>query len=75
MKKKSMKKWKKTLESWKVVMMHIKEGLDHASLLVITRKYPSKYRKHRYELVDEPNRQNVFAWRFSNKSNNELQNR
>ena len=55
--------------------MHIKEGLDHASLLVITRKYPSKYRKHRYELVDEPNRQNVFAWRFSNKSNNELQNR
>ena len=35
---------------------HIEEGLDHPNLLVITRKYPSKYRKHRCQLVDEPNK-------------------
>ena len=39
---------------------HIEEGLDHARLPFITIKYPSKYRKHRYELVDDqikqPNR-------------------
>ena len=27
----------------------IKEGLDHKHLPVNTKKYPSKYRKHRYE--------------------------
>ena len=32
----------------------IEEKLNHANLWVITRKYPSKYRKHRHELVDEP---------------------
>ena len=31
---------------------HIEEGLDHKNLRVITVKYPSGYRKHRYELVD-----------------------
>ena len=33
---------------------HIEERLDHANLPVFTRKYRSKYRKHRYELLDEP---------------------
>ena len=32
----------------------MEEGLDHKSLRVTTVKYPSGYRKHRYELVDEP---------------------
>ena len=39
---------------------HIEEGLDHANLPVNKRIYPSKYRKHRYELVrkleKQPNR-------------------
>ena len=35
---------------------YIKLGLDHANLTVITKRYPSEYRKHRYELVDEPRR-------------------
>ena len=30
---------------------HIKEGLDHKNLRVITVKYPSSYRKQRCELV------------------------
>ena len=29
------------------------EGLDHANLLVVTRNCPSKYRKHKHELLDE----------------------
>ena len=32
----------------------MEEGLDHKSLRVTTVKYPSGYRKHRYELVDDP---------------------
>ena len=32
----------------------MEEGLDYKSLRVTTVKYPSGYRKHRYELVDEP---------------------
>ena len=36
---------------------HIEEGLDHANLPVLTRNYPSGYRKHRYELVDELKKQ------------------
>ena len=32
----------------------MEEGLDHKGLRVTTVKYPSGYRKHRYELVDEP---------------------
>ena len=32
----------------------IEEGLDNKNLQVITVKYPSGYRKRRYELVDEP---------------------
>ena len=44
---------------------HIKEGLDHANLPVLTRKYHSNYIKHRYELLDEPKKQpNSF---FSSK--------
>ena len=36
----------------------IKEGgLSHANLPGITRKYHSDYRKHRYQLVDEPKKQ------------------
>ena len=30
------------------------EGLDNKKLQVITVKYPSGYRKRRYELVDQP---------------------
>ena len=33
---------------------HIKGKLDHADLKAIARKDISKYRKRRYELVDEP---------------------
>ena len=35
----------------------IEEGLDYNSLRVATVKCPSGYRKHRYELVDEPKNQ------------------
>ena len=43
---------------------HIEKGLDHTNLRALTRKYPSKYRKHRYELVDEhgkTTKQNFFT--------------
>ena len=33
---------------------HTEEGLDHTNLSVLTSTYHSDYRKHRYELVDEP---------------------
>ena len=33
---------------------HIEQRLDHENLPIITRKYQSEYRKHRYELVKEP---------------------
>ena len=33
---------------------HIAEQLGHTNLPVIIKRYPSKYRKHRYELVDKP---------------------
>ena len=33
---------------------HIEEGLDHKILGEISTKYNSNYRKHRYELVEEP---------------------
>ena len=33
---------------------YIEEGLDHANLPVLTRKYPSKHWKRRCELVCEP---------------------
>ena len=36
---------------------HIEEGLDHANLPIVTRRYSLEYRKHRYELVDEPKQQ------------------
>ena len=36
---------------------HIEEKLGHANSPVIARRYPSKYRKHRYELVDKPEKQ------------------
>ena len=32
----------------------IEKGLDHKNLHKITIKYHSNYRKHRYELVEEP---------------------
>ena len=35
---------------------HIEEGLDHKNLQEITIKYHSNYRKHRYEPVNEPKR-------------------
>ena len=35
----------------------IEEGIDYNSLRVATVKCPSGYRKHRYELVDEPKNQ------------------
>ena len=36
---------------------HTEEGLDHKNLQVAIVKYPSGYRKHGYELVDEPKKQ------------------
>ena len=36
---------------------HIEEGLDHKNLREITTKYSSNYRKHRYEMVEEPKKQ------------------
>ena len=32
---------------------HVEEQLGHGKLVAITRRYP-KYRKNRYELVDNP---------------------
>ena len=32
---------------------HIKEGLHHKNLRLTAVKYPSGYRKHKHELVDE----------------------
>ena len=36
---------------------HIKDGLGYGSLPVLTKKYHLDYRKHRYELVNEPKKQ------------------
>ena len=36
---------------------HIEKGLGHANLQVITKKYNSDCRKHRYQLVDDPKKQ------------------
>ena len=36
---------------------HMEEGLDHKNLKLNPVKYLSGYRKHRYELVDEPKKQ------------------
>ena len=33
---------------------HVEEKLSHKNLPVITNKYDSEYKKHRYELVDKP---------------------
>ena len=35
----------------------MEERLEFKNLPIITRKYLSKYRKHRFELVDEPKKQ------------------
>ena len=35
----------------------IEEGFDHKKLRLTTAKYLSDHGKHRYELVDEPNKQ------------------
>ena len=35
----------------------IEKGLDHKNLLEITTKYNSNHRKHRYELVEETEKQ------------------
>ena len=37
----------------------IEEGLDHKKLRVTRVKHPPVYRKHRYELVDEPKKKQV----------------
>ena len=36
---------------------HIEEKLGHKNLIVIKNKYDPIYRKHRYELEDEPKKQ------------------
>ena len=36
---------------------HIEEKLGHKNLPVITNKYDPVYKKHRYELVDNPKKQ------------------
>ena len=37
--------------------MKNREGLDHKNLWVTTLKYLSNHRKHRFEIVDEKNKQ------------------
>ena len=54
---------------------HIEEGLGHANLSALTRRYSSNYRKHRYEFCrwtkkTKTIKQNIFTWRLSNKNNN-----
>ena len=46
---------------------HIEKKLDHKNLRAITIKYCSDYRKHRFELVEEPKKQpnRIFFLRFS----------
>ena len=54
---------------------HIEEGLYHKKLRLTTVKYLSGYRKHRYELADEPKttvQQNVYIQPLSTQSNNAL---
>ena len=49
---------------------HIKEGLDHKNLSIITKKCLSNYTKHKYELVqlkEQPNRF-FFKRRISNQN-------
>ena len=55
---------------------HIKEGLDYRNLHVTNVKYYSAYRKHRYEVVDEPkNNPTEFLYtRISNQIYYGLQN-
>ena len=55
---------------------NIKEGLDYRNLRVTNVKYYSAYRKHRYEVVDEPkNNPTEFLYtRISNQIYYGLQN-
>ena len=41
-------------------MKNLKEGLDHKHLQEITIKYHSDHRKHRYELVDKPQKKKKY---------------
>ena len=43
---------------------HTEEGVDHKQLREITIKYHSNHRKHRYELAEEPHKNNAiqFSW-------------
>ena len=40
---------------------HIEKKLSHKDLPAITNKYDKIYKKHRYELVDEP-KQKIFTY-------------
>ena len=55
---------RETLDSYKMIWLnekHTEKGLVHENLPIIARNYLSKYRKHRYEPVDEPkNRQTDY---------------
>lgn len=58
---------------------HVEKQLYHKSWPIIIIKYPSKPRKYRHELVDEPKQQPeilkvFFFLRLSNQSNNGLWN-
>ena len=56
---------KTIVDSAKIMWLNenMKEGLDHRNLTIVVKKYSSKYRKYRYEIVDEPknaNKCNMF---------------
>ena len=51
---------------------HVKEGLDHANLLIFTRRCTLEYRKHKHELVDDPENKQTESFYMSNKNNNGL---
>ena len=54
--------------AWKA----LKEGLDHANLLIFTRRCTLEYRKHKHELVDDPKNKQTESFYMSNKNNNGL---
>ena len=51
----SKKTWRKI--GVEVNEKYVEEQLGHANLVAITQRYDPKYRKHRYELIDNPKQQ------------------
>ena len=50
---------------------HIEEGLYHKNVWMTTVKHLSDHRKHRYELVEEPTKQQFYPQRISNQINHQ----